>query len=86
MSNCHLVAARSLIDLAASRLALRAPALRAEQLGWFAGRNVRIDYRWCLGNAGNIRKYAEELAALVASQVSPVLVSRQPKGEKEELK
>src|SRR3979490_2558157 len=28
MSNCHLVAARSLIDLAASRLALRAPALR----------------------------------------------------------
>ena len=25
MSNCHLVAARSLIDLAASRLALRAP-------------------------------------------------------------
>jgi hypothetical protein len=29
MSNCHLVAARSLIDLAASRLARRAPALRA---------------------------------------------------------
>ena len=28
MSNCHLVAARSLIDWAASRLALRAPALR----------------------------------------------------------
>src|SRR5262249_15175665 len=29
VSNCHLVAATSLIDLAASRLALRAPALRA---------------------------------------------------------
>src|SRR5262245_1212924 len=29
MSNCHLVAGQSLIDLAASRLALRAPALRA---------------------------------------------------------
>jgi len=29
MSNCHLVAGRSLIDWAASRLALRAPALRA---------------------------------------------------------
>jgi putative tryptophan/tyrosine transport system substrate-binding protein len=29
MSNCHLVAGRSLIDLTASRLALRAPALRA---------------------------------------------------------
>jgi putative ABC transport system substrate-binding protein len=32
-----------------------------EQLGWSVGRNVRIDYRWGLGNAGNIRKYAEEL-------------------------
>jgi hypothetical protein len=29
MSNCHIVAGRSLIDWAASRLALRAPALRA---------------------------------------------------------
>src|SRR6516225_7659915 len=29
MSNCHFVAGRSLIDLIASRLALRAPALRA---------------------------------------------------------
>ena len=29
MSNCHVVAGRSPIDLAASRLALRAPALRA---------------------------------------------------------
>ena len=29
MSNCHLVAGGSLIPLAASRLALRAPALRA---------------------------------------------------------
>src|SRR5258708_30907289 len=29
MSNCHLVAGRSLIDLVASRLPLRAPALRA---------------------------------------------------------
>jgi hypothetical protein len=29
MSNCHLVAGRSLIDLVASRLALRAPAPRA---------------------------------------------------------
>jgi putative ABC transport system substrate-binding protein len=37
---------------------------RLEQLGWFVGRNVRIDYRWALGNAANIRKYAEELAAL----------------------
>jgi putative ABC transport system substrate-binding protein len=32
-----------------------------EGLGWSIGRNVRIDYRWGLGDAGNIRKYAEEL-------------------------
>ena len=34
-----------------------------EQLGWTDGRNVRIDYRWGLGNADNIRKYAAELTA-----------------------
>ena len=33
-------------------------------MGWTDGRNVRIDYRWGLGNADNIRKYAAELAAL----------------------
>ncbi len=32
MSNCHLVAGRSLIDLVASRLALRAPALRPSKV------------------------------------------------------
>ena len=32
VSNCHLVAGRSLIDLVASRLALRAPALCAATL------------------------------------------------------
>jgi len=35
-----------------------------EQLGWSVGRNVRIDFRWGLGNAGNIRRYAEELGTL----------------------
>ena len=35
-----------------------------QQLGWTDGRNVRIEYRWGLGNADNIRKYATELAAL----------------------
>ena len=34
-----------------------------QQLGWTAGRNVQIDYRWGLGDAANIRKYAAELAA-----------------------
>jgi ABC-type uncharacterized transport system substrate-binding protein len=37
---------------------------RMEQLGWFVGRNLRIDYRWGLGDAGNIRKYAQELVAV----------------------
>jgi ABC-type uncharacterized transport system substrate-binding protein len=35
-----------------------------QQLGWTDGRNVRIDYRWGGGDAGNVRKYAAELVAL----------------------
>jgi putative ABC transport system substrate-binding protein len=35
-----------------------------QQLGWTDGRNVRIEYRWGLGNPENVRKYAAELAAL----------------------
>jgi ABC-type uncharacterized transport system substrate-binding protein len=33
-------------------------------LGWTIGRNVRIDTRWATANAGEIRRHAEELAAL----------------------
>jgi len=52
------------------------------QLGWTDGRNVRIDYRWGLGNADNIRKSAVELTTLAldvilaaggASLVGPLL-------------
>ena len=35
-----------------------------QQLGWTAGRNVRIDYRWAAGNADAFHRYAEELLAL----------------------
>jgi ABC-type uncharacterized transport system substrate-binding protein len=35
-----------------------------ERLGWTDGRNVRIDIRWAGANAENIRKHADELAAL----------------------
>src|SRR6266498_840234 len=35
-----------------------------QQLGWADGRNMRIDYRWGLGQADTIRKQASELAAL----------------------
>jgi len=34
------------------------------QLGWTAGRNVRIDYRWGAADAVRTRKYAAELVAL----------------------
>jgi putative ABC transport system substrate-binding protein len=52
-----------------------------QQLGWADGRNMRIDYRWGLGQADTIRKQASELAALApdvilahgASTVGPLL-------------
>jgi len=50
-------------------------------LGWTIGRNVRIDIRWATLNAAEIRRHAEELAALApdvilangASAVGPLL-------------
>ena len=35
-----------------------------QQLGWADGRNVRIDTRWATTNANDIRRPAEESAAL----------------------
>jgi putative ABC transport system substrate-binding protein len=35
-----------------------------QQLGWVDGRNVRIDYRWTVGEPDRIRRDAEELVAL----------------------
>jgi len=35
-----------------------------QELGWTDGRNVRIDYRYRLGNADRGRRYATELVAL----------------------
>src|SRR5262245_55382238 len=34
------------------------------QLGWIAGRNVKIDNRWGAGDAKRVRRYATELVAL----------------------
>ena len=34
-------------------------------LGWSIGRNVRIDIHWASANAGEIRKHAAELVALM---------------------
>src|SRR5262245_7868889 len=52
-----------------------------EQLGWSEGRNLRIEYRWGLGNPANIRKHVRELVALApkfiltsgASALAPLL-------------
>jgi putative ABC transport system substrate-binding protein len=33
-----------------------------QESGWSVGRNVRIDYRWGLGDAARLRKGADELA------------------------
>jgi putative ABC transport system substrate-binding protein len=52
-----------------------------QQLGWSDGRNVRIDYRWGLANATNVRRYVAELIALApdvifangASTIAPLL-------------
>jgi hypothetical protein len=38
-----------------------------QEWGWAVGRNVRIDYRWAVGDAERIRRYAEELVALTPS-------------------
>jgi putative tryptophan/tyrosine transport system substrate-binding protein len=35
-----------------------------QELGWTDGRNVRIDYRWGLGDADRLRRSAAELVAL----------------------
>ena len=35
-----------------------------QELGWSVGRNLRIDYRWGLSDAGRLRRSAEELVAL----------------------
>ena len=42
-----------------------------QQLGWTVGLNVRIDYRWSGGDAGNIRKHAAELVALAPDVILP---------------
>jgi ABC-type uncharacterized transport system substrate-binding protein len=35
-----------------------------QELGWGVGRNLRIDYRWSVGDAARLRKDAAELVAL----------------------
>src|SRR5262245_1012909 len=48
-----------------------------EELGWIAGRNIRIDYRFAGGDAERIRTYATELVKsapdLIVANSSPVV-------------
>jgi putative ABC transport system substrate-binding protein len=37
---------------------------RLQEVGWTVGRNVQIDYRWGIGDADVMRRYATELVAL----------------------
>jgi putative tryptophan/tyrosine transport system substrate-binding protein len=37
---------------------------RLDELGWKAGRNIQIDYRWSAGNADRLRIVAKELVEL----------------------
>jgi putative ABC transport system substrate-binding protein len=66
---------------ATSRTEFAAFQQALEQLGWSEGRNLRIEYRWGLGNPANIRKHVDELVALApdvilvagASPLAPLL-------------
>src|SRR5262249_57977499 len=40
-----------------------------QELGWTAGHNVRIDYRWFAADADRSRRYAAELLALAPDVV-----------------
>src|SRR6266436_8624954 len=43
-----------------------------QELGWTAGRNVRIEYRWGAGDAELFRRYASELVALAPDVILAV--------------
>jgi len=43
-----------------------------QEFGWTDGRNVRIDYRWAVGDADLYRRYAAELVALAPDVILAV--------------
>ena len=49
---------------AEGKLELAGFASRLQDLGWTAGRNLRIDYRWSAGNRELMQTLAKELTAL----------------------
>ena len=52
-----------------------------QQLGWTDGRNVKIDYRWPMGDGDKARKFAAELVALAPDVILAVsALSMTPQG------
>jgi putative tryptophan/tyrosine transport system substrate-binding protein len=53
-----------------------------QELGWTAGRNVRIDYRWTADDPERMRAHAAELVALapdvILATTTPVMTMLQP--------
>jgi putative tryptophan/tyrosine transport system substrate-binding protein len=49
---------------AESKIYLAAFVKQLDELGWSAGGNLQIDYRWTGGNAARLRQYAAEMVAL----------------------
>jgi putative ABC transport system substrate-binding protein len=49
-----------------------------QELGWTVGRNVRIDYRWGVGDADRNRRYAADLVALAPDVILAVGGSIEP--------
>src|SRR6476620_10442006 len=47
-----------------SKTYLAAFVKQLSELGWRAGGNLQIDYRWTGGNVARLRRYAAELVAL----------------------
>jgi putative ABC transport system substrate-binding protein len=48
---------------------------RLRELGWTAGANIQIDYRWCRGDLALMQTYAKQL---VASQPDVIVASNSP--------
>jgi len=56
-------------DDPAGQANLAAFAQGLQELGWSVGRNVRIEYRWGVGDVDKFRRYAAELIALAPDVV-----------------
>ena len=56
-------------DDAEGQARMRAFLQGLQHLGWVDGRNVRIEARWTVGKADNVRRYVAELAAVATDVI-----------------